>query len=153
MWMNVDGWGRDDAEGVGESSRVPPPLKGILKSAWLSFVATKPRTEKSAKLFWTCINYKAVLASYASFSFHHAIMNFEARETLSNLILAITRTGDLYLDPEQVKVGLASLKTGLRNGSDVKRDSPVHRPLLVSICIPHSHFFFLDCSLASKSDL
>ena len=31
-------------------------------------------------------------------------MNLEARETLSNLILAITKTGDLYLDPEQVKV-------------------------------------------------
>ncbi|KAG0045270.1 hypothetical protein BGZ83_009500 [Gryganskiella cystojenkinii] len=30
-------------------------------------------------------------------------MNLEARETLSNLILAITKTGDLYLDPEQVK--------------------------------------------------
>jgi hypothetical protein len=82
-------------------------------------------------------------------------MNFEARETLSNLILAITRTGDLYLDPEQVKVGLAFLKSGLRNGSDVKRDSPVHGRLLLfcDICLSHAHFFFLDCSLASKSDL
>ncbi|KAF9150351.1 hypothetical protein BG015_007836 [Linnemannia schmuckeri] len=30
-------------------------------------------------------------------------MNLEAREALSTLILAITKTGDLYLDPEQVK--------------------------------------------------
>lgn len=31
-------------------------------------------------------------------------MNLEAREALSTLILAITKTGDLYLDPDQVKV-------------------------------------------------
>jgi hypothetical protein len=31
-------------------------------------------------------------------------MNLEAREALSTLILAITKTGDLYLDPGQVKV-------------------------------------------------
>ncbi|KAF9933478.1 hypothetical protein FBU30_005319 [Linnemannia zychae] len=30
-------------------------------------------------------------------------MNLEAREALSSLILAITKTGDLYLDPDQVK--------------------------------------------------
>ncbi|KAF9131670.1 hypothetical protein BGW39_001481 [Mortierella sp. 14UC] len=30
-------------------------------------------------------------------------MNLEAREALSTLILAITKTGDLYLDPDQVK--------------------------------------------------
>ena len=30
-------------------------------------------------------------------------MNLEAREALSALILAITKTGDLYLDPDQVK--------------------------------------------------
>ncbi|KAF9186385.1 hypothetical protein BGZ50_002480 [Haplosporangium sp. Z 11] len=30
-------------------------------------------------------------------------LNLEARQNLSNLILTITKTGDLYLDPEQVK--------------------------------------------------
>ncbi|KAF9908516.1 hypothetical protein EC991_009780, partial [Linnemannia zychae] len=30
-------------------------------------------------------------------------INLEARESLSTLILASTKTGDLYLDPEQVK--------------------------------------------------
>ncbi|KAG0287434.1 hypothetical protein BGZ96_008640 [Linnemannia gamsii] len=30
-------------------------------------------------------------------------MNLEAREALSTLVLAITKTGDLYLDPDQVK--------------------------------------------------
>ena len=39
---------------------------------------------------------------------HDAIMalNLEARQNLSDLIVAITKTGDLYLDADQVKVAL-----------------------------------------------